>query len=244
MQEKLSREVQKRLDDVRANYFEILENISRAAEGAGRQAGDITFLAATKTVEPSVINYAVSLGLRYIGENKVQELLSKYDEYDLENCDLQFIGHLQSNKVRQIIDKVSLIQSVDSFKLANEISKQSVKNNITSNILIEVNIGREENKSGVLKEELDELIGKISQLDNIKIKGLMTVPPICENKLEVCKFFDEMYKIFIDISAKTLDNVSMDFLSMGMSDDYQEAILAGANMVRVGSGLFGARIYR
>lgn len=244
MQEKLSKEVQKRLDDVRANYFEILENISRASQSSGRQAGDITFLAATKTVESTVINYAVSLGLRYIGENKVQELLSKYDEYDLKNCDLQFIGHLQSNKVRQIIDKVSLIQSVDSFKLANEISKQSVKNNVTSNILIEVNIGREENKSGVLKEELDELIGKISQLDNIKIKGLMTVPPICENKLEVCKFFDEMYKIFIDISTKTLDNVSMDYLSMGMSDDYEQAILSGANMVRIGSRLFGPRIYR
>ena len=135
MQEKLSREVQKRLDDVRANYFEILENISRAAEGAGRQAGDITFLAATKTVEPSVINYAVSLGLRYIGENKVQELLSKYDEYDLENCDLQFIGHLQSNKVRQIIDKVSLIQSVDSFKLAQEINRLAGVHNKTMDIL-------------------------------------------------------------------------------------------------------------
>lgn len=244
MQEKLSSEVLKKIDDVRANYFEILENISKAAEKADRSADDITFLAATKTVEPAVINYAVSLGLKYIGENKVQELLSKYDEYDLANCDLQFIGHLQSNKVRQIIDKVSLIQSVDSFKLANEISKQSIKNNITSNILIEVNIGREQNKSGVMKEELDELIEKISHLDNIKIKGLMTVPPICENKIEVCKFFDEMYKIFIDISAKTLDNVSMDYLSMGMSDDYEQAIISGANMVRIGSRLFGPRIYR
>ena len=140
MQEKLSREILERLDAVKANYFEILENISRSAEKSGRSSDDITFLAATKTVEPMVINHAVSLGLKHIGENKVQELLSKYDEYDLKNCDLQFIGHLQSNKVRQIIDKVSLRQSVDSFKLANEISKQSVKNSITSNILIEVNI--------------------------------------------------------------------------------------------------------
>ncbi len=244
MQEKLSREILERLDAVKANYFEILENISRSAEKSGRSSDDITFLAATKTVEPMVINHAVSLGLKHIGENKVQELLSKYDEYDLKNCDLQFIGHLQSNKVRQIIDKVSLIQSVDSFKLANEISKQSVKNSITSNILIEVNIGREQNKSGVMKEELDELIEKTSQLDNVKIKGLMTIPPVCENKVEVCKFFDEMYKIFIDISAKTLDNVSMDYLSMGMSDDYEQAIISGANMVRIGSRLFGSRIYR
>ena len=241
MTEKLSREV---LDNVRANYFEIKENIARAAEKSGRKPEEITFLAATKTVEPAVINYAVSLGLKHIGENKVQELLSKYEEYDLKNCELQFIGHLQTNKVRQIIDKVAMIQSVDSRKLAAEISKQSVKNGIVSNILIEVNIGREENKSGVLKEELDELIGKISEMPNIKIRGLMTVPPICKEKIEVCKFFDEMYKLFIDFSCKKSDNVCMDYLSMGMSDDYEEAVLSGANMVRVGSRLFGQRIYR
>ena len=241
MTEKLSREV---LDNVRANYFEIKENIARAAEKSGRKPEEITFLAATKTVEPAVINYAVSLGLKHIGENKVQELLSKYEEYDLKNCELQFIGHLQTNKVRQIIDKVAMIQSVDSQKLAAEISKQSVKNGIVSNILIEVNIGREENKSGVLKEELDELIGKISEIPNIKIRGLMTVPPICKEKIEVCKFFDEMYQLFIDFSCKKSDNVCMDYLSMGMSDDYEEAVLSGANMVRVGSRLFGQRIYR
>ena len=241
MTEKLSKEV---LDNVRANYFEIKENIARAAEKSGRKPEEITFLAATKTVEPAVINYAVSLGLKHIGENKVQELLSKYEEYDLKNCELQFIGHLQTNKVRQIIDKVAMIQSVDSRKLAAEISKQSVKNGIVSNVLIEVNIGREENKSGVLTEELDELIEKISEMPNIKIRGLMTVPPICKEKIEVCKFFDEMYKLFIDFSCKKSDNVCMDYLSMGMSDDYEEAVLSGANMVRVGSRLFGQRIYR
>lgn len=244
MTEKLSAEQLKRLDDVKANYFEITENIARAAEKSGRTAGDISFLAATKTVEPEIINYAISLGLDKIGENRVQELLSKYDEYDLENADLQFIGHLQTNKVRQIIGKVSMIQSVDSIKLAQEISKQSVKNELTTDILLEVNIGREENKSGVLTENLDELIEEISRLKNIKIRGLMSVPPICDTKQEISKFFDNMYKLFIDISSKKLDNVSMDFLSMGMSDDYTEAILSGANMIRVGSGLFGARIYR
>ena len=137
-----------------------------------------------------------------------------------------------------------MIQSVDSLKLASEISKQSVKNGVDTDILIEVNIGREENKSGVLEEELFELLEKTSKLENIKVRGLMTIPPICGSKTENYKYFDKMNKLFIDISAKTLDNVSMDFLSMGMSDDYQEAILAGANMVRVGSGLFGARIYR
>ncbi len=244
MTEKLSTELLKKLEDVKANYYEITENIARAAEQTGRTSDDITFLAATKTVEPAVINYAISLGLKHIGENKVQELLSKYDEYNLNDCDLQMIGHLQTNKVRQIIGKVSMIQSVDSIKLANEISKQSVKNNVNTDILLEVNIGREENKSGVLTENLDELIENVSKLNNIQIRGLMAIPPICDNKTEVCKFFDKMYKLFIDISDKTLDNVCMDYLSMGMSDDYQEAILSGANMVRVGSSLFGARIYR
>ena len=231
------------LDDVERNYWEITENIARAAEKSGRKYEDILFLAATKTVEPKVINHAVSLGLKYIGENKVQELLSKYEEYDLKNCDLQFIGHLQTNKVRQIIDKVSMIQSVDSVKLANEISKQSVKNSLVSNILIEVNIGREENKSGVLAEELEELLGRVSEMPNIKVRGLMTVPPICEKKTDVCKFFDKMQQLFIDISAKKMDNICMDYLSMGMSDDYEEAIKCGATMVRVGSALFGKRNY-
>lgn len=244
MTEKLSTEQLKRMNDIRANYETIIENIAAAAQKTGRSSEDITFLAATKTVEPALINYAISLGLRSIGENRVQELLSKYDEYDLAHADLQFIGHLQTNKVRQIIGKVSMIQSVDSIKLAEEISRQSVKNSVSTDILIEVNIGREENKSGVLTENIDEIIERISALPSVKIRGLMSVPPICDKKEEILKFFGDMYKLFIDISAKKLDNVSMDFLSMGMSDDYTEAILSGANMIRVGSGLFGARIYR
>ena len=223
-----------KLEYVRSSYLDITSRIARAAEASGRKAEDITLLAATKTVEPEVINYAVSLGLRYIGENKVQELLSKYEYYDLEHCDLQFIGHLQTNKVRQIVGKVSMIQSVDSFKLAGEISKQSAKNGITTDVLI----------AGVMPEELEELIAQSAALDSIRIRGLMAVPPICDKKAEICNFFDKMHHLFIDISDKTLDNVSMDFLSMGMSDDFEEAILSGANMVRVGSRLFGARIYR
>ena len=244
MTEKLLTEQARRFDDIKANYYEICGNIEKAAEKSGRKKEDITFLAATKTVEPEYINYAVSLGLDPIGENRVQELLSKYEKYDLENTDLQFIGHLQTNKVRQIVGKVSMIQSVDSIKLAQEISRQSVKNELVTDILLEVNIGREENKSGVFQEEVEELAAKIAELDGIKIKGLMSVPPICDTKQEIFKFFDKMYKLFIDISSKKSDNISMDYLSMGMSDDYQEAILSGANMIRVGSGLFGARIYR
>ncbi len=231
------------LIDVEYNYKSIRENIANAALKCGRNESEITLLAATKTVDVATINHAISLGLDHIGENRVQELLSKYDGYDLSNCDLQFIGHLQSNKVRQIVDKVSLIQSVDSLKLANEISRQAQLKNRDMDILIEVNIGKEDNKSGVLPENLIDLLYQIKDLPSIHIKGLMAIPPICDNSQKICKYFDNMHKMFIDIKDKKIDNISMDVLSMGMSDDYVEAILCGSNMVRVGSALFGARNY-
>ncbi len=236
--------MERSLTDIKYNYDFINEKIAEAAMKAGKTRDDITFLSATKTVEPEYINYAISLGLSYIGENKVQELLSKYDEYNLENCSLQFIGHLQSNKVRQIVGKVDLIQSIDSIKLAKEVSKCSLKNNITSDILVEVNIGKEENKSGVMPEMLEELVEEISTLPAVNVKGLMTIPPICEKNDEIRRYFEKMNRLFLDISSKKLDNVSMDILSMGMSSDYYEAILEGANMVRIGSALFGNRIYK
>ena len=231
------------LSDVEYNYKLINERIAEAAQKVSKSREDITFLAATKTVEPEVINHAISLGLNHIGENKVQELLSKYESYNLEKCSLQFIGHLQTNKVRQIVDKVDLIQSVDSVKLAKEIAKQSLKLNKTTDILVEVNIGREENKSGVYPENLEELLCEISKIEGISVKGLMTIPPICDNKHKISKYFNNMHNIFIDISSKKLDNISMTILSMGMSADYYEAVLEGANMVRIGSSLFGARDY-
>lgn len=236
--------MERSLTDIKYNYDFINEKIAEAALKAGKTRDDITFLSATKTVEPEYINYAISLGLSYIGENKVQELLSKYDQYNLENCSLQFIGHLQSNKVRQIVGKVDLIQSIDSMKLAKEVSKCSLKNNITSDILVEVNIGKEENKSGVMPEMLEELVEEISTLPAVNVKGLMTIPPICEKKDEIRRYFEKMNRLFLDISSKKLDNVSMDILSMGMSSDYYESILEGANMVRIGSALFGNRIYK
>lgn len=236
--------MERSLTDIKYNYDFINEKIAEAAMKAGKTRDDITFLSATKTVEPEYINYAISLGLSYIGENKVQELLSKYDQYNLENCSLQFIGHLQSNKVRQIVGKVDLIQSIDSMKLAKEVSKCTLKNNITSDILVEVNIGKEENKSGVMPEMLEKLVEEISTLPAVNVKGLMTIPPICEKKDEIRRYFEKMNRLFLDISSKKLDNVSMDILSMGMSSDYYEAILEGANMVRIGSALFGNRIYK
>ncbi len=235
--------MERSLADVEYNYRRICENIEKAAQSVGKSADDITFLAATKTVDAETINHAISLGLRYIGENRVQELLSKYDSYDLDHASLQFIGHLQTNKVRQIVGKVDLIQSVDSEKLAREISRCSEKLGITTDILLEVNIGREENKSGVLPEQLEELLEKVKDIPAVKVRGLMAIPPICENAQENCKFFDNMRDIFLDIRTKNIDNISMDILSMGMSDDYQEAIRCGANMIRVGSALFGKRNY-
>lgn len=236
--------MERSLTDIEYNYKYINERISEAAEKVGKSRKDITFLSATKTVEPQYINYVISLGLDHIGENKVQELLSKYEEYNLDNCSLQFIGHLQSNKVRQIVGKVDLIQSVDSLKLAKEISRVSQNKELTTDILIEVNIGKEENKSGIMPEMLEELIYQVRELPSINIKGLMTIPPICDNSDKIRRYFYDMNKMFLDISSKKLDNVSMDILSMGMSSDYYEAILEGANMVRIGSALFGKRIYK
>lgn len=231
------------LADIEYNYKTIEERIAEAAIKSGRSREDITFLSATKTVPPELINYAISLGLKYIGENKVQELLSKYDSYNLNDATLHFIGHLQTNKVKQIVDKVDMIQSVDSVKLAKEISKQSVAKGVNTDILVEINIGNEENKSGILPEQAEDLLWEISKMDNIFVKGLMTIPPICENEQKIRKYFHKMHNIFIDISDKNIDNISMEVLSMGMSSDYYEAITEGATMVRIGSSLFGERNY-
>lgn len=231
------------LADIEYNYKTIEERIAEAAIKSGRSREDITFLSATKTVSPELINYAISLGLKYIGENKVQELLSKYDSYNLNDATLHFIGHLQTNKVKQIVDKVDMIQSVDSVKLAKEISKQSVAKGVNTDILVEINIGNEENKSGILPEQAEDLLWEISKMDNIFVKGLMTIPPICENEQKIRKYFHKMHNIFIDISDKNIDNISMEVLSMGMSSDYYEAITEGATMVRIGSSLFGERNY-
>ncbi len=223
------------------NFAEIMERLQKAAEKSGRKPQDIILLAATKTVDAETINYAISKGIDYIGENKVQELLSKND--DIVGAHRHFIGHLQTNKVKDIIEKVELIQSVDSLKLANEISKQAVKFAKEIDILLEVNIGGEESKWGFTIENLEENLREIAVLPNIHIKGLMAIPPICENKEDNRKYFRQMYKLFIDIGVKKIDNSSMDILSMGMSDDFDVAVEEGANLIRLGTALFGRRIY-
>lgn len=233
-----------RFNSVSENYKVIINNISNAAAKSGRDVKDITLLAATKTVPTEIINYAINLGVKCIGENRVQEFLSKYSDLNLNNVNTHFIGHLQTNKVKQIISKVDMIESVDSLKLAKEISLHSVRENVKTNILIEVNIGREENKSGVYIENLIELLKNIANLDNINVKGLMAIPPKCDNNKDLQEYFSKMHEIFVDIRDKSIDNISMDVLSMGMSNDYIEAIIHGANIIRIGSALFGNRKYK
>ncbi len=229
---------------VEENYKVICDNIAKAAIKSGRTKDDITFLAATKTVDTEVINHAISLGLDHIGENRVQELLDKYERYDLTNCDLQFIGRLQTNKVKYIIDKVSQIQSCDKISQLAEISKQAKKHDKIMDVLIEVNVGREENKGGVDPDALYEFIDEARTFEGIHVNGLMAIPPICDDDKQLMKYFSEMNQFFVDIKAKNMDNVNMLCLSMGMSSDYALAIECGATMVRVGSSLFGNRIYK
>lgn len=223
------------------NFQTVNEKFNNAIQKSPIKDKNVILLAATKTVDADTINYAISKGINYIGENKVQELLSKHGKID--SAHNHFIGHLQTNKVKDIIDKVELIQSVDSLKLAREISKQAEKHGKVMDILLEVNIGGEESKWGFKPEEIESSVIEISKLSGVNICGLMTIPPICEKSEEVRKYFSEMYKLFIDIRDKKIDNSSMDILSMGMSDDFDIAIEEGANLVRVGTALFGKRIY-
>ena len=230
--------------DIDENFKEISSKIAEAASKSGRSSNDIRFMAVTKTVEPLFINHALSLGIDLIGENRVQEFLGKRDELKLDGVEKHLIGHLQTNKVRQIVGNVDSIDGVDSVKLAKEIGKVSSKLGITSDILIEINIGAEESKFGFSPESVTESVYEMSEIEGIRIKGLMAVPPICDNSVKNRVFFENMHQLFIDIGAKKIHNVSMDILSMGMSGDYEQAILSGANMVRIGSALFGARNYR
>lgn len=239
--EKLS--IEERFSDIDYNVSVIKERIAEAAIKSGRNENDVRLMAVTKTVEPVFINRAIKNEIDLIGENKVQEFLGKKDYLELSDCEAHLIGHLQTNKVRQIVGQVSMIQSVDSVKLANEIAKRSEAAGIVTSCLVEVNIGDEESKTGIGFNELYELVHEISTLNGIKVNGLMTIPPICEDIAVLDKYFSKMHRLFIDIKDKKLDNVDMNILSMGMSSDYERAILNGSNLVRVGTALFGHRIY-
>lgn len=219
------------------------ENIAEACVRSARAREDVELLTVTKTVDADRINQAIALGVKQIGENRVQEFLSKKDALHLADVQAHLIGHLQTNKVRQIVGQVDMIQSVDSERLAQAISRVSVERGIVTPILVEVNIGGEEAKSGVAPDRLEELLEKIHDFEGIKVRGLMTVPPILTKESEKRAIFSKMYQLFVDNQAKKLDNIDMLELSMGMSGDYVEAILEGSTIVRVGSAIFGARHY-
>lgn len=232
-----------KLQAVEDNYKAVKSRIEEAAIKAGRNPKDVRLMAVTKTVESVYINKAIELGADLIGENRVQEYLGKKDELKLDGVEKHLIGHLQTNKVKQIVGEVDMIESVDSVKLAKEISRVSAIKGLTTNVLIEVNIGREDSKSGIYMEQLEELLIEIAGMDNIKIKGLMTIPPICDTEKEINEYFSTMYQSFIDIKSKNIDNIDMNILSMGMSGDFESAVSNGSNIVRVGSAIFGARKY-
>lgn len=222
------------------NYNDIKSRFDAAVKKSGRKDGEVILLAATKTVAPEIINEAINLGITHIGENRVQEFLSKNDAIT-KNVTRHFIGHLQTNKVKDIVGKVSMIESVHSLKLAREIGKCSEKLGTITDVLIEINIGGEESKSGFSPDEIYAAIDEMSAISGIRIRGLMCIPPICEKSEQVREYFNAMSKLFVDIGLKKRDNVTMEFLSMGMSSDFEDAIECGSNLVRVGTALFGKR---
>lgn len=228
---------------VRENLLAVRERMEAACAAAGRPADAVQLLAVTKTVEPCYINEAIACGVTQIGENRVQEYLAKRDFLHLDGVETHLIGHLQTNKVKAIVGAVDMIQSVDSLRLAQAIGAASLSCGKRTQVLIEVNIGREPQKSGVLPEELPQLLENMASLGGISVCGMMTVPPILHTEYEKRKIFSEMYQLFIDNSVKKIDNIDMHILSMGMSGDYYEAILEGATTVRIGSAIFGRRHY-
>lgn len=233
----------KRKADIEYNLDVINEKIAESAIKSGRNPSDVQLMAVTKTVDPIFINYALDYGVNMIGENRVQEMLRKKPDLHLENVQKHLIGHLQTNKAGQIVGEVDMIQSVDSLKIAKEIAKQSAKKGITTDVLLEINIGDEESKTGFSKSEFMENLYQIAEIPQLNVKGLMTIPPICDNDVILREFFENIYNIYVDIKAKKLDNINMNILSMGMSGDYEQAILCGSNLVRIGSSIFGPRIY-
>ena len=225
------------------NVAKILSDIQTAAIAAGRDPKEITLCAATKMNDASRVREAIAAGVRCCGENRVQELTAKLADNAYEGADLHFIGHLQTNKVKQVVGKVSLIQSVDSLRLLSAIEKEAAKQGIRQDILLEINIGEEESESGLRLDEIYEMLEKVAVSDSVRVRGLMAIPPICQNPGDNNKFFQEMCNLSVDITAKKYDNVCMEILSMGMSDDYADAIAHGSTMIRVGTAIFGARNY-
>ncbi len=227
---------------VKENLIEVESRVRAACERAGRSRDDVTLLCVTKTKPLEMLQEAYDAGYKSFGENKVQEIVAKYPALP-SDIEWHMIGHLQTNKVKQVVDKVCMIHSVDSLHLASEISKQSAKIGRVMPILIEVNVAEEDSKFGVHVGETEELIRQIAVLPGVKVKGLMTIAPFTDDAETNRKYFRNLRELSIDISRKSIDNVDMCALSMGMSGDYEVAIEEGATIVRVGTGIFGERHY-
>ena len=224
------------------NYNAVKENIKKACEQAGRSQEEVTLLAVSKTKPVDMLMDVYHAGARDFGENKVQEMCEKMEVLP-KNIRWHMIGHLQRNKVHQVLGKAVLIHSVDSLRLARQIEEEAAKKNMEVDILLEINVAKEESKYGFFLEDTEAAIREIAKFPHVRIKGLMTIAPFVENPEENREVFKKLYEFAVDIGKKNIDNVTMDVLSMGMTGDYQVAIEEGATMVRVGTGIFGARLY-
>ena len=230
-------------EEIARNVARVREEMIRAALEAGRDPAGIRLVAATKMNSAEAVRAAISAGVDICGENRVQEMLEKNAQGAYEGAPLHFIGHLQKNKVRQVVGLCELIHSVDSLGLLEEIDRQAQKRGLVQDVLLEINIGNEESKSGFSPDGLEEILAEAGKYPAVRVRGLMAIPPICEKPEENRPFFLQMKKLFVDNTGKKYDNVRMDFLSMGMSGDFTEAIRCGASLVRVGTGIFGPRHY-
>jgi pyridoxal phosphate enzyme (YggS family) len=225
------------------NVTSIKAQIVAAAIAAGRDPSQIQLCAATKMNDADAVRQAIAAGVDCCGENRVQELVLKQSQNAYEGAPVHFIGHLQTNKVKQVVGKVALIQSVDRIKLLDAIQAEAKKQGIIQDILLEINVGEEASKSGFALEEIPGLVEKMAGYDSIRVRGLMAIPPISKNSGDNCKFFKKIFALAVDITAKKYDNVCVEILSMGMSDDFADAIACGSTMIRVGTAIFGARDY-
>ena len=225
------------------NVAAIRRELEKAALAAGRDPREIPLCAATKMNDAEAVRQAIAAGVDCCGENRVQELTQKLAQHAYDGAPVHFIGHLQTNKVKQVVGKVALIQSVDSLRLLCAIDAEARKQGIVQDILLEINIGQEESKSGFREEEILPLLEKIGDFPNICVKGLMAIPPISQNSGDNLKYFQKISHLSVDIKAKKYDNVTVKCLSMGMSGDYQDAIRCGSTMIRIGTAIFGARDY-
>ena len=225
------------------NIAQIRSRMDEAAIAAGRDPKDILLCAATKMNDADAVRQAIAAGVDCCGENRVQELVQKSRENAYEGAPVHFIGHLQTNKVKQVVGKVDLIQSVDSLRILEAVQKEAARQGIHQDVLLEINIGQEQSKTGFEKEEILPILEQMVKYPNVIVRGLMAIPPISQNPGENSKFFQEIFNLSVDITRKKYDNVSVDCLSMGMSDDYADAIACGSTMIRVGTAIFGSRGY-